>query len=120
MKHKSELVLFLGFLAAIVIIFWSSTACAATFTLSWTDNSDNEDGFRVERKLGQQGTYAEVGTTAPNINTLVDVTPDQQLYCYRVKSFNAVGDSPPSNEACATAVVPPLSPSTITITITSP
>ena len=33
---------------------------AAQLTLGWTDNSNNEDGFRIERKTGTAGTYVPI------------------------------------------------------------
>lgn len=76
----------------------------ATATLSWQDNSNNEDGFKIERALGQTGTFAEVGQVAIDVITFVDTTPDNQLYCYRVRAFNAAGDSSYSTVACGTAL----------------
>jgi uncharacterized protein (TIGR02145 family) len=61
--------------------------------LSWTDNSTNETGFKIERKTGT-GTYAVVGTTATDINTFSDIGLNQTTtYTYRVYSNNAVGNS---------------------------
>lgn len=104
----------------LVTILWASAAWDATLTLNWVDNSDNEDGFKIDRKLTQTGPWAEIGQVGPNITTFADNVTDQQLYCYRVKAFNNAGDSPASNEACATTLTTPLAPGTITITITNP
>jgi uncharacterized protein (TIGR02145 family) len=61
--------------------------------LSWTDNSTNETGFKIERKTGT-GTYTIIGTTATDITTYSDIglTPST-TYTYRVYSNNAVGNS---------------------------
>lgn len=67
--------------------------------LSWTDNSTNETGFKIERKTGA-GTYAVVGTTATDVTTFnnIGLTPST-TYTYRVYSYNAGGNSPSySNE----------------------
>src|SRR5207249_10546019 len=37
--------------------------------LSWTDNSGNESGFKIQRKQGATGTYADIGTTVANITS---------------------------------------------------
>jgi len=90
-----------------------------SLTLTWTDNSNNETGFKIERKLGTTGTFAEVGQVGANINTFVNVPPDFQEYCYQVRAFNSVGDSPYSNEACGTEPLPivvPDAPSDLTVT----
>jgi len=105
---------------ALLLLIFASQAFAATMTLTWTDNSNNEDGFIVERKTNQDGTFAEVARTIADIVTHADTTPDSGLYCYRVKAFNAAGDSPYSNEACATALTTPNTPVIVTITVTVP
>jgi len=81
---------------------------AATFSttqidLSWSDNSSNEDGFRIERKIGDFGDYAEIAVVAPNVSAYSDagLTPETQYY-YRVRAFNAAeGNSYYSNETYA-------------------
>jgi uncharacterized protein (TIGR02145 family) len=67
--------------------------------LSWTDNSTNETGFKIERRL-DGGTFAVVGTVGENIYTFSDMTvTPRTIYTYRVYSYNAVGNSPTySNE----------------------
>jgi cellulose/xylan binding protein with CBM9 domain/fibronectin type III domain protein/galactose oxidase-like protein len=69
--------------------------------LSWTDNANNETGFKIERKI-PGGTYAQIGTAGQNATTFNDtgLTPDT-MYDYRVKAYNASCESPYSNEECA-------------------
>lgn len=69
--------------------------------VTWTDNSDNETGFRIERKTGGTGTYAEIATTGADITSLTDAGPLAQgtVYYYRVTALGAGGDSFPSGEA---------------------
>jgi hypothetical protein len=74
-------------------------------TLTWTDQSNNEDGFRIERKLNA-GNYSPLGTpTGPNVQTSKDTNlvrgAIDNVYTYRVFAFNSAGDGGPSNEACA-------------------
>ena len=66
---------------------------------SWTDNSTNETGFKIERKTGS-GTYAVVGTTATDVTTFNDNgLTASTTYTYRVYSYNSGGNSPTySNE----------------------
>ena len=96
----------------------TGTAASTTqINLSWTDNSTNETGFKIERKTGT-GTYAIVGTTATDVNTFNDtgLTPSA-TYTYRVYSNNAVGNSPTySNEL--TLTIPNL-PTLITRTMSN-
>jgi hypothetical protein len=61
--------------------------------LAWTDNSNNEDGFKIERKTAT-GNFTEVASVGSNINTYSDkgLSPDNE-YTYRIFSFNATGRS---------------------------
>ena len=44
----------------IAAVVWPVESDAAQLTLSWTDNSTNEDGFKIERKSDSTGTFAEI------------------------------------------------------------
>jgi hypothetical protein len=69
--------------------------------LSWRDNSSDEDGFLIERKIGQAGAYVHLVTLPPNTVTYVDTSVQEGLiYCYRVKAFKAASHSDPTDEAC--------------------
>ncbi len=73
--------------------------------LSWTDNASNEAGFKIERKKGAGGTYAEIATTATNVVTYNDSTCGSgTTYYYRVRAYNGSGNSGYSAEANATTV----------------
>lgn len=80
-----------------------TVASSTRINLSWTDNSTNETGFKIERKTGS-GTYAVVGTTATDVTTFNDTGLSQgTIYTYRVYSYNAGGNSPSySNELALT------------------
>lgn len=73
----------------------------ATINLTWQDNSNNEAGFKISRKVGVDGTwdheYASVGYDTVNYsdNNIQEVN----TYFYRVRSYNVLGDSNYSNEA---------------------
>ncbi|MCP4710646.1 MAG: choice-of-anchor D domain-containing protein, partial [Planctomycetes bacterium] len=78
--------------------------------VSWTDNANNETGFRIERRLGASGNFIWIGTAGPNLTTYEDqaVFPDQE-FCYRVLAFNGGGNSDYSNLACVTTSnLPPI------------
>jgi len=90
-----------GFLAVLGL---ASAADAAQLKLDWTDNSSNEKGFRISRKTGTGGTYAEIAARQSNATSYVDTTVTTGVtYCYQVRAYNDAGDSAPSNEGCATA-----------------
>ena len=75
--------------------------------LTWTDNSLNEDGFLVERKVGEGETYQPLARLPRNTSSYVDTSVEEGVtYCYRVKAFIASSYSDPTNEACARPSTP--------------
>lgn len=99
------------------------TAAAASGTainLSWTDNSTNETGFKIERKTGTAGTYGQIATVAAGITTYQNTgLTTGTNYCYRVRAYNSGGDSAYTGEACATPPSIPVAPSGLTATAVS-
>ncbi|WP_151771514.1 glycosyl hydrolase family 8 [Streptomyces abyssomicinicus] len=76
---------------------------AGKITLTWSDNSTNETGFRVERRTGG-GSWAALASPAANATTHTDSgLTAGTAYTYRVRATNAAGDSAWSGEATATA-----------------
>ena len=71
--------------------------------LNWTDNSTNENGFRIERREGVGGTYFQIFETGADVSNYSDngVNPSTQ-YFYRVRAFNGDGNSGYTSEANAT------------------
>lgn len=61
-------------------------------SITWKDNSDNEDGFQVFRKTEEGGVWVDIGEVVPDVNMFVD---DQAIsgvnYSYRVSAFNEGG-----------------------------
>ena len=115
-QEKSFLKLFLlSFLFTLLTVFSSPPAItAAQLTLSWSDNSTNEAGFRIERRTGTTGTYAEIATLGVNAASYTDVNlANGTSYCYRVRAYNAGGMSGYSNEQCATTSVATSYPLTV-------
>jgi len=90
-------------LLVLAAVVWPVESYAAQLTLTWTDNSTNEDGFAIERKTGSTGTFAQIATVGPNLTSYTDsAAASMTTYCYRVAAFNVAGDSPYSSEACGT------------------
>ncbi|MEX2142608.1 MAG: lamin tail domain-containing protein [Pirellulales bacterium] len=79
-----------------------ATATAANrIQLSWTDNSTGETGFKIERF--QSGDFVQVATVGANETSYEQANLQSSVnYTYRVRAFNAAGDSPASNTANAT------------------
>jgi hypothetical protein len=70
--------------------------------LSWTDNSGEEDGFKIERKASG-GNFSEIGTVGADVTAYEDAGLSSGVtYVYRVRAFNANGNSAYSNESSAT------------------
>lgn len=62
-----------------------------------------ESGFKIERKTGSEGIYAQIDTVPANQTTYSDTTVEEGTeYFYRVRAFNSAGNSTYSNEASAT------------------
>jgi Cohesin domain/Secretion system C-terminal sorting domain/Fibronectin type III domain/Bacterial Ig-like domain (group 2) len=71
--------------------------------LSWHDSSSGETGFRVERKTGSGGSYAQIDSVGSNVETFTDSTVVAgQIYYYRVRGYNALVVSAYSNEVTLT------------------
>jgi hypothetical protein len=89
----------------------ASVISTTRIDLSWTDNSTDEDGFKIERKIGA-GAFAPLQTLGANVTSFSDTTVSASTtYTYRVRSFNAAGgDSAWSNEQQATTPAPPTPP----------
>lgn len=84
----------------------SLTAVAAStsqINLAWTDTSSTESGFRIERKTGSGGTWAQIDSVGSNVVSYSDsaLSPGTTYY-YRIRAYNAAGDSAYCAEANAT------------------
>ena len=99
-----------NFLRYFIVIFlfllsglsWQGQADAGQLQLAWTDNANNEDGFKIERKLGTTGTFNQIATVGVNITSYTDTNlTDGATYCYRLAAFNSVGNSAYSPDGCA-------------------
>ena len=67
--------------------------------LAWRDNSNNEDGFLIQRATNFFFTQGlTTFTVGANVTTFTDTTvAANRLYYYRVRAFNAAGNSAFSN-----------------------
>lgn len=76
----------------------TATAISSTqISLSWTDNSDNEEGFKIER-AGQSMNWREIDSVGADTESYIDedLTPSV-TYFYRIRAYNSEGYSDYSN-----------------------
>jgi len=96
----------LSILPALLLAVLVPVAQGAQFTLTWTDNSTNETGFRIERS-SNGSTFAEIATVGANIVSYVDAgLPNSTAYWYRLRAYNTAGNSGYSNVATGTTPPP--------------
>ncbi len=84
------------------------TLSATSIQVTWTDASNNETGFSIERCAGDScSAFAAIGTAAANADVFIDAgVAAEESYTYRVRAVAAFGVSAPSPEATTTTRVP--------------
>lgn len=101
--------LILSFLLTLLL----ATPAFAIGTLTWTDNSANEDGFNIYRALNKTGTFTLVGSVAAGIATYVDAT-GASGNCYKVTAFIQIDATTQSESVFSnTDCLPPASPGSL-------
>jgi hypothetical protein len=83
--------------------------------LAWSDNSDDEDGFKIQRRLYPSGSFAEVhsiaGSTGTGTVSYADTgLAEATIYEYRVYAFNPAGLSVGSTNAASDTTVDQTAP----------
>lgn len=71
-------------------------ATSANALLNWQDNSFNESGFIVRRRLSQ-GLWRTVGNVIPNASTYVETLTELGAFDYKIIAINGSVPSEPSN-----------------------
>lgn len=75
----------------------------STITINWQDNANNEDGFVLERSVGNETNYVVVANLSSNTTSHADTgLSASTTYYYRVLASNAEGNSTYSNSSSAT------------------
>jgi phage gpG-like protein len=95
----------------------------ASVTLTWTDNSNNETGFQIFRRVSGSSGWAATATAAVGVNvrTYTDATALVGVsYDYQVVAVNAGGASAPTNVVTVAAIPAPLAATGVTATVASP
>lgn len=74
---------------------------SGTVELSWMDNSNNETGFRIQRK-DSSNIFINAGTVSAGVTKFTDNVSEITTYIYRVIAYN---DSAVSNYSNETAIM---------------
>jgi hypothetical protein len=83
----------------------AATLSTTEIRLYWQDNSDNEDGFKIEYSSSASGPFTQIGTMGAGATTCRNygLTPNTTYY-YRVRAYNANGNSAYTNVCSATTL----------------
>lgn len=80
---------------------FSATASSTNVILAWNQTSNNEEGFKVER--GTDGiNFGEITTLGMNAVGYTDPGLSSGTYYYRLRAYNAIGNSVYSSTTSAT------------------
>jgi titin len=81
------------------LFFWDQ------IVISWTDNSSNELGFRIERcPAGANGPWSQIAGVAANRTTYTNIfLPKNTNYWFRVRAYNGDGNSGYTNVLATTS-----------------
>ena len=106
------------FLWGSLVMLAPGAAQAAVLRLNWQGSSSDVSGFKIERLNGSD--YVEIASVAANVLSYSDGNLTGGVnYCYRVRSFNTVGSSAPSNAVCTTAPTDPTTTQTTLLPATN-
>jgi hypothetical protein len=81
----------------------AKVASKGQIDLAWADNATNETGFKIERCTGAKCTnFAQIATVGLNVQSYQNSgLTGNTSYRYRVRAYNASGDSAYSNTVAA-------------------
>lgn len=89
----------------------ATTTSATRVDLAWTNTASNALGFKIEEKIGVDGTYAEIDSVGSAMTSYAATTlSPSTTYYFRVRAFNNDGASGYTNEASTTTAAAPPPP----------
>ncbi len=92
----------------------------SSIELTWIDKSDNEDFFRLFKKIGSD-SWQPLTDLPANTSSYTDTGLDIGTeYCYKIRAFNTIGGSEEYSNTCITIeTVVPDSPTELTTAVLS-
>jgi len=84
----------------------TAVGTGTTAFVAWTDNSTNEDGFKVEIATNA-GAFVLFKTLGPNVSSTSATSLAQNAYTFRVRAYKGTSFSNYSNSATATILRAP-------------
>jgi hypothetical protein len=106
------------------LLFFGILGChnettAGSLSLAWSDSAQNADGFEIQRRSGNSDVFLSIAIVPPHETWYTDDhLTDNTTYCYRIRAYNSDGDSPYSDELCATSSTSGSTINTISTNIT--
>ncbi|MGE0571980.1 MAG: fibronectin type III domain-containing protein [Dehalococcoidia bacterium] len=98
----------------------ATTISAAEIRLTWQDNADDEQNYRIERSTDGT-TFTDAGVVTANVTTWSNTGLTAQTTCfYRVRATAGAAASAYSNTATATTGSAPIAPSNLVATTLGP
>ncbi len=96
----------------------ATAVSAVRIDLAWRDNSGNETGFQLERKIGAGGTWSLRATLGANVTAYADLglTP-ATTYVYRLRAINGSGASAYTSEVTRATPALPIAPANLSATV---
>src|SRR5918994_2304111 len=70
---RSLLWFFFFFTIVLTVLTTQQTASSAQLTLTWLDNSTDETGFTIERRVGTNASYQQLASVGSNITSYTDL-----------------------------------------------
>jgi N-acetylmuramoyl-L-alanine amidase/predicted RecA/RadA family phage recombinase len=83
--------------------------------INWQDNSDNEDGFEIQREINDSGSWTSVNTVEQNVESYEDNNLESNTeYQYRIRAYKGADYSDWTySDEVRTLPYPPAAPSNV-------
>ena len=96
MQRSKWAIVVLVMILGMATLYGQETIVGETI-IEWADQSSNEDGFRIEYRIGADGVWTTLTTVDANVTEYGPFSLPVDTYYFRVCAFNTYGDSEYSN-----------------------